>query len=133
MGTLRRKILPSSVVAWSAARIGLGAVALAMPGRAARYWTGASGKGATAAVLGRALGGRDIVLGAGMIAAVVSGRDPLAWTAACAAADTTDGAATAAAYGRLPGGRRDAVLAASFGSAAFGTAVAGLLASGAGR
>jgi hypothetical protein len=133
MGTLRRRVLPATVVAWSAVRIGLGAVALALPGKAAEYWTGSSGRGATAAVLGSALGGRDIVLGAGMIAAVVSGRDPLAWSAACAAADATDGAATAVAYGRLPHRRRDAVLAASFGSAAFGTAVAGLLASGTGR
>ena len=79
----------------AAGRIGFGAVLLAQPERLVVPWIGREGAHAGPRVLGRALGARDLVLGAGAISAA---DDALAaWLIAALAADATDLLATFAA------------------------------------
>ncbi|MDR0343839.1 MAG: hypothetical protein LBI49_12190, partial [Nocardiopsaceae bacterium] len=54
----------------AAGRVGLGLAALAWPAIPARPWVGAASGGLAARVFGRALGGRDLALGLGALAAL---------------------------------------------------------------
>jgi hypothetical protein len=76
-------------------RIAFGAAMLVKPEEAVRGWIGrrAASYGGTQTVT-RALGARDLVLGAGALAALTSGRDARDWVLAGAAADTVDLVAT---------------------------------------
>jgi hypothetical protein len=114
----------------AAARLVAGAIAVARPGMAARVWVGRTSElDPGASVLGRALGGRDLALAAGALAAARS-PDPSQlrrWTGAGTLADATDTAATLLAWSHLPRGYRIAVLGASCGAALAGAlAAAGL-------
>jgi hypothetical protein len=89
----------------AALRVVLGAVELVRPG-AARPWVGRSATGPAGTVLGRAAGVRDVVLGAGVLAAAwTDPRAERAWVVAGAVCDAVDAATTAAAWRRLPAGR----------------------------
>lgn len=108
---------------WALGRVGLGVVALALPRELASLWTGPSARSPTGQVLGRALGGRDLVLGAGTWWALTSDRSARPWIIASGAADAVDAAATLLARRDLPhAGRRlittvaatSAVVAAGF-------------------
>ncbi len=103
---------------WGALRIGLGVTALLAPQPASAVWIGPAPPEPGRAVLGRALGGRDIALGAGTVAGAMTGRPMVAWIVAAGGADAVDAAATLVAWRRLPRWRRELVLAASAGSAA---------------
>jgi hypothetical protein len=99
------------------ARAGLGLAALVNPELVARPWVGEGGPGKGPAVLGRALGGRDLALGLGALAA---GSDPQrlwAWVVAGGLADAVDATITVAAYRHLPRRGRVLVLAAAGGAA----------------
>ena len=108
------------------ARAVLGVVALAAPGVVARPWIGEDPTGLATAVLGRALGGRDLALGLGALAARRDRAGLRRWVLAGALADAGDVATTVATFPRLaPRGR--AVVLASAGSAlAAGIAAAAL-------
>jgi hypothetical protein len=106
-------------VAVAAGRVALGAVALVSPAVVARPWVG-DDAGPSRAVLGRALGGRDVALGLGLLSAANHDRDLRGWVEASALADSADVAATLLAFDRLPRRGRLAVLAAAGGAAVAG-------------
>jgi hypothetical protein len=87
-------------------RIAFGALMLARPERAVRAWAGrrAASYGGTQAVT-RAVGARDLSLGAGALAALRSGSDARDWVLAGAFADLGDFIATATAEDIPLGGR----------------------------
>ena len=110
----------------AAGRIGFGAALLAEPERFVVPWIGRDGAHAGPRVLGRALGARDLVLGAGAISA--SDDAVLTWLIAALAADATDLLATLGAGSGVPLRGRVLVGVAAFGGLALGVAaVAGLL------
>ncbi|MFE0020331.1 DUF4267 domain-containing protein [Amycolatopsis sp. NPDC059021] len=112
-----------SAVAMAAARVAIGFLAVTRPDRLAGSWLGAesgSRKHTSVRVLGRASGGRDLMLGLGALGATVAGnRSAGWWLAAGGVVDAVDGVATLAAWRDLPAESR-----AKFVIAAFGTAVA---------
>jgi hypothetical protein len=79
-------------------RVAFGAALLLKPEEAVRGWVGrrAASYGGTQAVT-RGLGARDLSLGAGALAAFMSGKDARDWVVAGAFADLADFAATATA------------------------------------
>lgn len=109
------------------ARTALGVVALAVPGLVARPWIGESSRGPRAAVLGRALGGRDLALGVGTLLAHGEPAQLQRWAAAGALADAADVAATLVSFRTLPPRGRLAVLASAGGACLAGAAAAVLL------
>jgi hypothetical protein len=110
---------PSSLaIAFGAGRALVGVALLAAPAPIARGWVGAAG--APAIVLGRSLGGRDLVLGAGLALAAARGGDPRLWLAGGVLADTVDGVATAAAGDDIPRNGRVGTTAIAGASALFG-------------
>jgi hypothetical protein len=126
-------------VALAAARTAIGVVALASPPLVGRPWVGAAAEGAPGRVLARALGGRDLALGLGALAAL--GQFPLAgtsysgsaaglWVGMGAMADSMDLLATAIAWRQLPPAGRWLVAASAGGAAVAGTVAAWSLITG---
>lgn len=111
---------------WGLARAALGAVALVQPERVAAPWVGKVRPAAAAAVFGRALGGRDVGLGAGMAAAAATGGEMRPWIIAGGAADAVDATATLISWRRLPRRGRLLVLVLAGGSTAFAAGLAAL-------
>lgn len=108
-------------------RVALGVAALVAPGLAGRAWIGPGASGRDRAVALRALGGRDIALGAGALLGAAEREELRRWVALGALSDLVDTIATTAGFGALPKRRRWLVLAACAGSAASGAlAAAGL-------
>lgn len=103
---------------WALGRVGLGVVALTLPRQLASLWTGPSARSPTAQVLGRALGGRDLVLGAGTWWALGSDHAARPWVIASGAADAVDAAATLLARRDLPHTSRWLITAVAGTSAA---------------
>ncbi len=124
-------LLRYAVTAVAAARVALGLVALTRPSVPARPWVGPSADELGAEVFGRALGGRDLALGLGALAALRQGPSgspaASAWCAAGALADALDVATTAAAWSRLPRYTRWLVVASAGGAALTGAAGAAAL------
>jgi hypothetical protein len=116
-------------MAMAAARTAIGVTALASPALIARPWVGGAANGAAGRVLGRALGGRDLALGLGALAALAQ-RAPAGWSAgragawvgAGALADSLDVLATAASWDDLPTIGRWLVIMSAGGAAALGAA-----------
>jgi hypothetical protein len=107
-------------------RVGLGVVASVRPDLPATPWVGrAEGTRHSSAILGRALGGRDMALGVVVLAAD-GDRSLRRAVLAGAFADTVDGLATVIGFAHLPRRMRYGILAATFGAAIAGllTAVA---------
>ena len=119
-------MLRLAVGAWAGLRVGLGVTALAVPRAAGGFWVGSAASTPAGAVFGRALGARDVALGAGTLDAVRSGAPVRTWVLTAGFADALDALATVRARPALPAGRRDLVVAASAGSAVL----AALLAAG---
>lgn len=111
-----RAVVRSAAALSGLLRVGLGTTALFVPHAALRAWVGTVPDPA-GAVLGRALGGRDIGLGAGTVVSAVTGRAPVPWILAGGGADAMDLVVTLASRAQLPRGRRELVMAASAGSA----------------
>jgi hypothetical protein len=110
---------PSSLaIAFGVGRVLFGVAMLAVPGQVTRAWVGAEDP--PAVVLARCLGGRDIVIGAGLALAAGRGGDARLWLAGGVLADTVDGIATLAAGDDLPRNGRVATTALAGGSALFG-------------
>jgi hypothetical protein len=118
----------------AAARVAVGVVALAWPALPSRPWvgTGEAGGDLPSRVFGRALGGRDLALGLGALAALrqadsASGapgeqRPASAWVAAGALSDAMDVAASLAAWRDLPRLTRWLVVGSAAGAALTGAA-----------
>lgn len=120
---LKRSVRPVAGL-WGLARAALGTVALIRPEAVARPWVGRFRPAHAGAVLARALGGRDISLGAGMAAAAATERDMLPWIIAGGAADAVDAAATVVAWRSLPRRGRLLVVAMAGGSTALAAGLA---------
>ncbi len=110
---------PSSLaIAFGTGRVLFGVAMLAVPEHITRAWVGVGG--APAAVLARCLGGRDIVIGAGLAVAAAHDRDPTPWLVGGVLADTVDAIATLTAGGDVPRNGRVGTSALAGGSALFG-------------
>jgi hypothetical protein len=108
-------------------RVGVGLAAVTLPALATRPWIGGEADESVSAVLGRALGGRDIALGLGTLSSVGDDESFRSWVIASALADTVDALTTIFAFSRLPRIGRWAVLASAGGAAAVGASAALLL------
>jgi hypothetical protein len=110
---------PSNLaIAFGVGRVVIGAALIAAPGRVAGGWIGSDDP--PTHVLARCLGARDIVLGAGLVAAVAHDRDPGTWLAGSVLADAADATATLAAGDHIPRFGRLGTTALAGGSALFG-------------
>ena len=128
--------------ALAAARTALGVVALASPQLVGRPWVGDAAEGTPGRVLARALGGRDLALGLGALAALqrfpldrqaeYSGSAAALWVGMGALADSADLLATVLAWRQLPPVGRWLVAASAGGAAVAGAAADGALITGAG-
>lgn len=130
MSTSRTFMARGSAFAIALARIALGAIATARPEPATEAWAGPELAGRRAGrLLGRALGARDVAIGAGTALALIGPdrRTARALVAMGAAADAVDAAATVLAWPELPARSRPVVLAAAAGSAALGVWAVGRL------
>jgi hypothetical protein len=95
----------------------LGAALILAPVRATRPWIGDVALSPGAKVLGRALGVRDLALGAGLLWAQQRQEPEHPWLTAATLADVVDAAATLAAWRSLPRAGRWLVLGIAAGSA----------------
>ncbi len=123
----------------AAARVAIGVVALASPALVGRPWVGAAADDTPGRVLARALGGRDLALGLGALAALQ--QFPLAgtghagsvaglWVGMGAMADSVDVLATAMAWDQMPPASRWLVAVSAGGAAVAGAAAAWSLIAG---
>lgn len=87
------------------ARVAIGVVALAAPRRAGALVLGPRGHDRGVALLVRAFGVRDLVLGLGTLRALDRDEDPATWAKLSAACDAADAAATLLAAPALPASR----------------------------
>ena len=78
------------VRALAAGRLAVGVAIMLRPEQATSGWIGRSAGYGGTQVLAKAFGARDFALGAGALAALVSGRDARDWVLAGAFADTID-------------------------------------------
>ena len=83
-------------------RIALGAAAIAAPGVAGRVMFGRDGSHPGVKAFARMLGGRDLVLGLGVVIALDRGAPVRGWLEACAVADTVDLVACTVAREEIP-------------------------------
>lgn len=114
--------------AMAVSRVGLGVVALTRPATVTRAWVGPLGETHAGRLLGRALGGRDLVLGLGTLAALRRpagpGADQAAWMGLAAVADGFDLLITVGYWDELPSRERWLIAASAGGAAALGLAAA---------
>src|SRR4051794_29833732 len=92
-----------------AIRLGVGAALVAAPGWAGRIWVGAGAEGAGSKVFARAVGARDVALGARVLRAARNGDEAREWLRSGFLADIADAAATMVAFRHLTKGRRIAM------------------------
>lgn len=102
----------------AAGRIAIGTALVLAPRLAGRPWIGPDSELEGAQLLGRALGARDIALGAGMYRAVDEGASVRRWALGATLADGVDFVATLLARDALPTPARSFVLALTGGSTA---------------
>jgi hypothetical protein len=120
--------LRRGAAAVAAGRVGLGVVALTRPAVVARPWVGPTGDSQAGRVLGRALGGRDLALGLGTLAALQSSAGPgidqpvMSWVGLSGLADGFDLLITVGSWRALPARERWLVALASGGSAVLSLA-----------
>jgi hypothetical protein len=88
--------------AYAAGRVAIGMVALLAPRPAGRVWLGAPGATRAGGAVMRALGVRDVVLGAIALHTLDHPEIAPRWQRTCAAVDAVDFAATAVARDELP-------------------------------
>jgi hypothetical protein len=89
----------------AAGRIAAGAALVLLPGTAAGRWIGPVSRDGGAKVMIRAMGARDLALGAGTMHALANGEPARTWVLAGAASDLADAVATVLAV-RAIGVRR---------------------------
>lgn len=110
------------MLAW--ARIGIGSVLFLMPRMSAGLWTGREQEQFPTNMMVRGLGARDVIIGAGLAAALESGRSPSAWLQASAAADASDALGTLSSVGELGKLRALGLFALEAGAAVLGLSLA---------
>ncbi len=114
------------LVAWG--RVAVGVAALAAPRLTARPWVGSAADDPSIRLLARAVGGRDVALGAGALRALtVSGREARPWVALGGLADVVDAAVTIAAFRTLPRFTRWGIVASTVGAAVISLGAASTL------
>ena len=86
----------------SAARVAIGSALVARPGPATEMWIGRRQLSPAARLFARALGVRDVGIGAGALASLRAGGGLRPWLVAGIAADSVDLAATLAERDKLP-------------------------------
>jgi hypothetical protein len=106
--------------ATAAGRIAVGAGFLLNPRLSMRTWVGRDSDLASAQVITRALGARDLVLGAGTLASLGAGQGADRWLQASLVADATDLLATIAHRRELPRGGRELVIGVAATAVALG-------------
>jgi hypothetical protein len=114
-----------AMAAIAVGRLGIGVIAAVRPGLAARSWVdSAAADGTAARVFARALGGRDIALAAGALAAyrAQDQAELRRWARLGAVADAVDAVATVACWSALPKVNRVLVLATAAGAAVVAAA-----------
>ena len=109
------------VIGLSMGRAVVGCALLAAPAKAAA-WIGPEAALPAPQVMTRAMGGRDLALALGTLAAV-RGDGVRVWLAACALADAADFAATAVAGKALPPAGRAGTMALAAGATVAGLAL----------
>ena len=107
-------------------RIAAGVALLAAPRPVAKAWVGDDGDGPAAAVLTRAVGIRDLIMGAITLHTVTHPQVGPRWVATCAVADVVDCAATLVAREELPSKGLPVALLAGGSAVAGFAAAAGL-------
>ena len=105
-------------------RVALGLGFVLMPRLLGRLWVGRTADDGGVKMLIRAIGVRDLVLGAGILLALGEGRPARGWVQAAAASDAVDCAAAFAAGDAIPTYARWAVLVLGGGSALQGAIAA---------
>ena len=108
-------------------RLGVGAALVAAPGFAGRVWIGPGADDRGAHVFARAIGARDVLLGARTLAALKAGEPVRGWLKLGFAADGADAAATLLAARHLTPLRRLAMPAIAAAVGAMGYWAAGAL------
>ncbi len=101
-------------------RIALGAAAIAAPGLAGRVMFGREGSRAGVKALARMIGGRDLVLGLGVVIALDRGTPVRGWLEACSVADSIDLVACVVARDDIPRATYVNTVALACGSALAG-------------
>ncbi len=104
----------------AAGRVAVGLTLMAAPTVVTRHWVGESeGERLGARVMGAGLGGRDVVIGAGVLAALRT-NGARSWLVASALADAFDLVATLRARDELPRGAVAGTVLVAGGAAAAG-------------
>ncbi len=104
----------------AAGRIAVGAALTIAPGFAGRSWIGPTASQPEVKVMTRAMGVRDLALGAGTLHAIESGEPAKTWVLLGAASDAVDFAATVIAIRRLGLRRALPVMVVAATAATFG-------------
>jgi hypothetical protein len=112
---------------YGAGRVALGASLLIAPRPLGRVWLGRAGGSPAGAVVLRALGARDLVLGGIAMHTIDHPEVAPRWQRTCAAVDAVDLVATAAARPALPPVGSALVMAMAAAGAAAGAALASAL------
>lgn len=115
MPTLDRGNARALARALGVGRVALGAVAMVLPQLPLRPWVGEAAGDRAARLLARALGGRDIALGLGVLLALSHDAPVRGWVEAGGVADAGDVAVTLAHLRSLPRRGRWLVVAAATG------------------
>lgn len=110
------------LLAW--ARIGVGSVLFLLPRTSARLWTGREQETFPTNMMVRALGARDVIIGAGLAAALEGGRSATPWLQASAAADASDALGTLGSVGELGKLRALGLFVLEAGAAVLGLSLA---------
>jgi hypothetical protein len=105
-------------------RIAFGAMFLLAPGLAGRLWIGDDARRPAVKVLTRALGGRDLAIGLGVVIALDRGGPVRGWLEAGVLADAVDCAAALLAGDSLPENARSGVILVAAVSAGLGAVLA---------
>ncbi len=105
-------------------RMAIGVMAWVAPDRITVPWVGPATERDTRTVLSRALGGRDIALGLGVLLAARNHKGTRGWVEAGGLADAGDLLATIMGYRSLPKYTRALVLAITAGAAAAAAVIA---------
>ena len=117
-------LLRRGATAVAVGRVALGVTALAWPSVPARPWVGAAADEVAVRVFGRALGARDVALGAGALWALqrpeAEPASAHAWMAAGAMSDALDVVASLSSWRDLPRATRWLVVASAGGAALAG-------------
>lgn len=101
-------------------RATVGIAMLVMPGLIGAMWIGSDGRRRGVKAVTRALGVREVILGAGAVVAANEDRQLRRWVEFSMVADTTDAAATMVAARHLPTANAAAAIVVASGSAATG-------------